>query len=167
LFTIFIDDIDDNIFSKILKFADDTKILNKSKTVQDVDKLKTDLSRLFKWSNDWQMLFNIEKCKVMHIGRNNLLSTYSIDGKDLNVVSEEKDLGVIVNNDLKDSKQFAMAASKGNQILGMISRTFDFKDKRIILPMYKSLVRPHLDYCVQAWRPHFVKDISVLEKVQR
>jgi len=48
LFTIFIDDIDDNIFSKILKFADDTKIFNKSKTVQDVDKLKTDLSRLFK-----------------------------------------------------------------------------------------------------------------------
>src|SRR6478609_63255 len=121
LLTIFIDDIDDNIFSKTLKFADDTKILSKCKTVQDVDKLKTDLSRLFKWSNDWQMLFNIEKCKVMHVGRNNLLSTYSINGKDLNVVSEEKDLRVIVNNDLNVSKQFAMAASKGNQMLGIIS----------------------------------------------
>ena len=61
----------------------------------------------------------------------------------------------------------AEAAKKGNRILGMISRTFSCKSKVIVKQLYKSLVRPHLDSCVQVWRPHLKKDIEVLEKVQR
>ena len=53
-----------------------------------------------------------------------------------------------------------------NKILGMISRTFTLMSKDVILQLYKSLVRPHLDYCVQAWRPHLQKDIKLLEGVQ-
>ena len=49
----------------------------------------------------------------------------------------------------------------------MIAKTFENRGKEIILQLYKSLVRPHLDYCIQPWRPHLVKDIEVLEKVQR
>ena len=49
----------------------------------------------------------------------------------------------------------------------MIKRTIINKDKSTILPLYKSLVRPHLDYCAPAWRPHHKKDIKVLEKVQK
>jgi len=56
---------------------------------------------------------------------------------------------------------------EGNQMLGMIKRTFTSRLKEIMIPLYISLVRPHLDYCVQAWRPHLIKDIQVLEKVQR
>jgi len=51
-------------------------------------------------------------------------------------------------------KQCHKAASKGNQILGIIKRSFTRRSKDIIIPLYKSLVRPHLDYCVQAWRRH-------------
>ena len=64
-------------------------------------------------------------------------------------------------------KQCAKAASKGNQILGLIKRTFISKKKNIILNLYKSLVRPHLEYCIQAWRHHLIKDICILEKVQK
>ena len=64
-------------------------------------------------------------------------------------------------------KQCLKAAKKGNQILGMIRRTFSCKEKSIILKFYKSLVRPHLDYCIQAWRPHYQKDINMLEAVQK
>ena len=49
----------------------------------------------------------------------------------------------------------------------MINRNFKCKAKKVILPLYKSIVRPHLDYCMQAWRPHYRKDIDKLEKVQR
>jgi len=49
----------------------------------------------------------------------------------------------------------------------MIYRTFEYKNKEIILQLYKSLVRPHLDYCIQAWRPYLCKDVEILEKVQR
>jgi len=53
-----------------------------------------------------------------------------------------------------------------NCILGMIKRSFQNRSKDIILPLYKSLVRPHLEYCVQAWRTHLVKDIKLIENVQ-
>src|SRR4051812_26493126 len=49
----------------------------------------------------------------------------------------------------------------------MISRTFTSRNKIVLLQLYKSLVRPHLEYCIQAWRPHLVKDKDILEKVQR
>jgi len=51
-----------------------------------------------KWSEDWQMKFNIDKCKVMNFGSKNVKADYVMNDKVLNVVSEEKDLGVIVCN---------------------------------------------------------------------
>ena len=60
-----------------------------------------------------------------------------------------------------------MAASKANQILGMIKRNIKWKDKNNIIKLYKALVRPKLEYCVQAWCPQLKKDQEVLEKVQR
>ena len=73
-----------------------------------------------------------------------------------------------MNDDtFKVGNQCLKAAKKGNKTLGMIKRTFACRSKNIMVKLYKSLVRPKLEYCVQAWRPHFKKDIEVLEKVQR
>ena len=72
-----------------------------------------------------------------------------------------------MQNDLKVDRQCRKAANEANRMLGMIRRNFVYRSKEILLPLFKSLVRPHLDYCIQAWRPHYVKDIEVLEKVQR
>ena len=72
-----------------------------------------------------------------------------------------------MQSDLKVDKQCSEAGNEVNKRLGMINRNFKCKAKKIILPLYKSFVRPHLDYCVQAWRPHYRKDIDKLEKVQR
>ena len=104
LFSIFINDIDDGISSKILKFADDTKIVRSAFTQEDINKLREDMRNMFKWSEDWQMLFNLEKCQVMHIGRKNHNAKYEMGGKELIEVMEEKDLGVIVSSDLKVGK---------------------------------------------------------------
>jgi len=54
-----------------------------------------------------------------------------------------------------------------NKVLGMIKRTFSIKYKEVILQLYKSLVRPHLEYSIQAWRPNYQKDIDLIEGVQR
>jgi len=109
----------------------------------------------------------MEKCKVMHFGVNNLKEEYFMEGKKLAEIMEEKDLGVIVSRHFKVSKQCTKAAKKGNQILGLIKRTITCRSEEIILRLYKSLIRPHLEYCMQAWRPHLVKDIELLEKVQK
>jgi len=79
----------------------------------------------------------------------------------------ERDLGILIKDNLKVSQQCNKAANTANRILGMISRTFSYKPCVLVNTLYKSLVRPHLDYCSQAWRPHLKKDIDTLEKVQR
>ena len=74
LFLIYIKHLDEGIKSLILKFADDTKIFRKIVSDEDSRQLQNDLDLLLQWAEDWQMTFNIEKCKVMHIGNRNLSS---------------------------------------------------------------------------------------------
>jgi ribonuclease P/MRP protein subunit RPP40 len=159
--------IDSGIISNILKFADDIKIFGKVGTVKNGNKLRRDLEEIVRWSENWQMGFNVDKCKVMHIGRNNRKVEYFMEGRKLEKVKEEKDLGIMISDNLKVNNQCVKAAKKGNQILGLISRTMTCRNKDVILKLYKTLVRPHLEYCIQAWRPHLLKDINILEKVQR
>ena len=87
--------------------------------------------------------------------------------KMLGVQKSERDLGVIMQSDLKMDEQCSKAANEANKRLVMINRNFKCRARKVILPLYKSTVRPHLDYCVQAWRPHYRKDIDKFEKVQR
>ena len=68
---------------------------------------------------------------------------------------------------MKVSEQCWIAASKGNQILGLIRRTIIYKEKQLIVPLYKAIVRPHLEYCIQAWKPYRKKDRDKLERIQR
>jgi ribonuclease P/MRP protein subunit RPP40 len=113
------------------------------------------------------MLFNIGKCKIMHIGYNNPNATYSVDSTDLSSVDEEKDIGVVITKDFKAGNQCSNAVKKANRMLGMIKRNFSDRSRRTIVALYKSLVRPHLEYCIQAWRPHLSKDIQLVGRVQR
>ena len=80
---------------------------------------------------------------------------------------QEKDLGVTFSGDMKVSEQCGIAASKGNQILGLIRRTITYKEKQLIVPLYKAIVRPHFEYCIQTWRPYLKKDTDKLERIQR
>jgi len=73
---------------------------------------------------------------------------------------------VIVTNDLKPSQQCATAAKKAMSVLRLIKRTFSKIDVQDFNILYKCYVRPHLEYCIQAWSPHLLKDIRCLEKVQ-
>ena len=90
-----------------------------------------------------------------------------IGGTILSKTLKEKDLRVTMNADMNVSEQCRIAAFKGNQVLGMIRRNITYKEKRLIIPLYKAIVRPHLEYCIQAYNPYLRKDIYMLEKIQR
>ena len=167
LFLIYINDLDDSITSNVLKFADDTKLFRKVNTDVDKQHLQNDLDRLVKWSEKWQMLFNFGKCKCLHTGHRNMNVNYKMGDTVLGTTVKEKDLGVTISADMKVSEQCGIAASKGNQILGLIRRNITYKGKKLIIPLYKAIVRPHLEYCIQAWRPYRKKDIDTLERIQR
>ena len=90
-----------------------------------------------------------------------------MDNRVLQKVHEERDLGVIISVDLKVSLQCVKAYSTANRILGVINKSIVYKSRNILLNLYKSLVRPHLEYCTVVWSPHYVKDKELLERVQR
>ncbi|XP_070547365.1 uncharacterized protein [Ptychodera flava] len=101
------------------------------------------------------------------MGFNNSNYPYMMDGTALESVEEEKDLGVLIHQSLKPTRMGVESARKANKVLGLIKRTMSYKSKDIIVRLYKQLVRPNLEYAVQAWSPWMAKDISILEKVQR
>ena len=68
---------------------------------------------------------------------------------------------------MRVSEQCRIAASKGNHVLGMIRRNITYKEKSLIVPLHEAIVRPHLEYCIQAWSPYLRKDIDMFEKIQR
>jgi len=96
------------------------------------------------------MLFNVDKCKVMHFGRNNRQLNYTLDSKMLQKVHEEKDLGIVVLDDLKASLQCTQVYNKANRMLGIINCCIVYKTKDILLCLYKSLVCPNLEFCTSA-----------------
>ena len=103
------------------------------------------------------------------MGYNNKLAEYHMNDVKLECASEEKDLGVIIREDLKCAKQCSEAVKKANRMLGMIKQNFIDRSKERIIPLglYKSLVRLHLEYCCQIWNPYYKKDIKLIEGVQR
>ena len=80
---------------------------------------------------------------------------------------EERDLGVWLDSTLKPGLQCQTAAMNANRTLGLILRTFHYRTKETLVPLFKSLVRPKLEFAVASWNPWLTKDIDCLEKVQR
>ena len=175
LFLIFINDIDnamDTTTAIISKFADDTKAGRVVENDNDRDKLQQEINNLMAWTDKWQMQFNAGKCSVMHFGKSNPNFSYTMGGHApagvvLRASVEEKDVGVIVHNSLKPSPMCAKAANKANQVLGQMARAIHFRDKDVWVKLYKTYVRCHLEYSIQAWCPHTQADKDLLEKVQR
>ena len=169
LFLLFINDLDKDAecVEILLKFADDTKVAQPVRNEEDKRRLQAALDGLVGWAERWGMEFNVQKCKVMHIGRNNQRHKYSMGGMELGTTEEEKDLGVLMSNKLKPASQCAKAARTAQTVLGQIARAFHFKDRYVFVQLYKTYVRPHLEFAVQAWSPWTAADREVLEKVQR
>ncbi len=122
------------------------------------------LDKLFEWSMEWCMDFNIQKCKVLHVGRANKNFEYTMNGVRLESVDKERDIGVITDKSLKPSLQCSEAARRATGVLTQISKAFLYRDRVTFLKLYTQFVRCHLEFSVTAWSPWTVSDKEVLEK---
>lgn len=168
LFLIFINDLDEatEILSVARKFADDTKLGQRAGTEMERQQLQRAIDDLCSWADRWGMQFNVDKCKVMHIGRGNIRQEYKMGGQALTSVAEETDIGVLMTENLKPSGQCCRAAKTAQTVLGQIVRAFHYRDRHIFVRLYCQYVRPHLEFAVQAWSPWTRADKDCLEKVQ-
>ena len=86
---------------------------------------------------------------------------------DLNQVTSEKDLGITVQDDLQFTKHLADKVKKANSMLGLINRSFQHIENKMLIHLYKALVRPHVEYAPSVWLPLKHCDIKLIEGVQR
>ena len=167
LFIIFINDLPDCVQSLCKIFADDTKIYGSHHTH---DVLQDDLYRLLNWSEVWQLHFNSSKCSVLHYGSTNKNHKYYIDKnctKELKTTDNEKDVGVTFCPKLKFDLHISNTIKKANRLTGIIKRSFTYIDHVMFLKLYKTIIRPNLEYANTIWYPSFKRQSIDIEKVQR
>ena len=171
LFLMFINDLPDVIVSStVALFADDCKIFKVINDVNDSLSLQKDLNELHNWSTKWNMQFNASKCKIMRISRSNspVEHNYYLDGTQLECVGNFKDLGVMFDTTLSFKTHISSIVAKANRVSGMIKRSIGYSAPLSVkLTLYKSLVRPNLEYNSQVWSPFLKCEISCIESVQR
>jgi len=168
LFAIYVNDLPEVVQSLLFLFADDTKLFRSIVSDLDVAQLQADVDNFLIWTKNWLLNINNSKCKCMRIGISSVSShNYLINGESLCTTIAEKDLGVIIDQNLKFHQHAAAAAAKANRILGLISKCFEHLDVDTLPLLYKTLVRPSLEYANAIWGPHYITDQKLLERVQR
>ena len=159
LFLIYINDLPGAVAGLIKLFADDAKVYSTVESNQKELALQNQVTRSETRAALWQMFFNILKCHNLHIG--NLETDFKYEmttnkGKlAIEQVKSERDLGVIVTVDskLKFREHINNKVILANRNLGIFFMTFSYIDKKMFLNLFKSLVRPHLEYTSPIWSP--------------
>ena len=108
------------------------------------------IDKLFATGDNIGMPFNTDKCRSMHFRSRNLKFNYSMGGEWLEQVDTHKNLGVMIDNNMKFSNQAQTSKNKANQMLGYIKHNVSYRSRFVMLRLYNSYVRPHLEYCQQA-----------------
>ena len=100
---LYINNLEEGVAGKLLKFADDTKLFRKTKEIGDKEKLQDDIDKLVRWSEKWQMLFIFGKCRCLRTGPGNTGMDYEMGGIILSKTVKEKYLGITMNTNMKVS----------------------------------------------------------------
>ena len=168
LFIIYINGITKvnlSAWSKLTLFTDDmslsyARIVTSS---SDITPLQNDIDSIYSWSSSHHLSFNKDKCKYMIFSKkkSSPLLTHPpvllLGNTSLERVHQYKYLGVTITDDLKWESHINIVCGKARRIIGMLYRNLYFHSSpEFLLHMYKSLVRPHLEYCSIIWDPHVV-----------
>jgi hypothetical protein len=165
LFLIYVNDLADNIESDCLLFADDIKIFGSTHAHAT---LQTDLNTVGEWVSSWDLSINALKSQHLS-GPNAPPFSLSVGDSPVQIPKTTSviDLGVHLNSNLTPSEQCCRAASRARSELFLLRRRFTNITCDHFKRLYGVFVRPHLEYCVQAWAPYLLGDINHLERVQK
>ena len=167
LFVIYVNDITVGLENPCFLYADDLKLVG---TSNDSESLQTDILRICEWSIKWDLPLNALKSQMLSKMTHAIpyfVTDSSGQRTNLPVVAQTNDLGIRVANSFTPTTTSEAAAAKARRALFQLKTAIVNKNPEVFVPLYAAFVRPHLEYCVQAWSPYLRKDIQLLEKVQR
>jgi len=170
LFLIYINDMPEGVNSYMNLFADDAKLCRRVRVEEDCKILQEDLDKIWMWSKKWEMEFNISKSHVMEMGKSvkRPKGTYSMgDGMVLQKVTQEKDLGVIMQNDGQPEGHINRIFGETYNLIRNIGLAFHYMDKDMMRKLITALIRPRLEYAGVVWSPHKKKHVKKIERLQR
>jgi ribonucleases P/MRP protein subunit RPP40 len=165
LFLIYASDLTLQIKNSKSLYADDTKIY--ANPVTDYHSLQNDLNSIGQWCSDWLLPLNVSKCVVLHIGKNNPGRQYTLHNQSLKNVTSHVDLGVTITADLSWSEHILSTCKRANSLIYLLKKTFVRISFQASIRLYKTYVRPILEYAGPVWCPVLIRDQNLLENVQR
>ena len=171
LFLILIDSISNmNLTCNLGIFVDDTHAIQEIATNIDAQDLQSDLNHLYTWAKDNNMTFNGDKFEVIkHGDKKDLKESYKYSNsvKDIDDVTNLRDLGVIISNDGTYREHIAKIVKKAKRLSGWIERSFYRNDIHWRRHMLRTYILPVMDYASQVWSPVNQAELNELESVQR
>ena len=180
LFLIYVIDLNESLrMSSSLTFADDTKLIHAIRSVLDQGDLQMDLDAVAEWSRLNNMALHEDKFQLLSytINQSKLLRelpftmSYSryltSNGNFVYPTPHVKDLGVTLSADGKFTRHISEITRRARMMVGWILNAFRSRSPEVMLTLYKSLVRPILEYCCLVWSPMNTGDIKALESIQR
>ena len=123
------------------------------------------LSALTSWADYWQLSVSVDKCGVLHIGKEVAPTTFAINNFPLPVVTSHRDLGITITCELSPSPHNIV--TKAHCRANMNHRCFVSHNINLLTRASITYVRLLLEYNCVAWSPHLKRDIELIEQVQR
>ena len=150
-------------------FADDTVVYMEVSSFTNAALLQQDLHRLEEWEDKWQLTFNPEKCNVLRVTRstNKIVTEYTLHGKIMKQLYSVKCLGVTTEQKLSWNEHIGNVVKKANSSTAFLRRNLQVPQAHIKANVYKTLVRPQVEYASIVWDPFTQANIDKIEMVQR
>ena len=171
LFVAYINTLPDGIESSdIFIFADDNTLFRNIYSDSDALLLQRDIDKMHSWSTNSLLRFHPDKCYSINIcskSKQYCHHNYKMNNKDLEKKSEIKDLGIIVDENLRFSNRIIDKVNKANQIMEIIRRTIVCLNRHNFNLLYTSLIQPYLEYGNVVWSPSLKSDMTLTKNVQR
>ena len=132
---------------------------------EDIDLIQSNLNKLSDWFLTWKVPINIKKSGIIHFGSQNSSQQYELCGTKLELF-QERDLGFIIDNKLSYKHHIQLTVSKAWKLYGWMVRNVQSSDKLVIIHVYKTMLRPLLEYASTVWSPHRIIDLIKIERIQ-
>ena len=176
LFLVYINSVASSLRCQYKIFADDLKIyacvrhtrLSETPVISH-QCVQDDINKLHDTALSWGLHMNVAKCAVLSFsGRHNDdASTYFLNGREIPKVSSAKDLGVLVDTDLKFHTHIRTVCQKAGGLTQNLLKSTVSRSPEFMMFLYKTHVRPILEYCSSLWNTGYLQDLRLLERVQR